>query len=208
MYLDFSKVLKSENKKFSDLKLYPRYRFDKLYYKFNVSTLKPFEYVSIRSEWKEIIKMFDILSRSIWEIATFRRRVINWNNRNIERLYRMIFNLELLVRELYERILGVSSEEEIVWKNYVINLAFGIPKQEFKVSKDDARELMPSAGLSAFRITLRQMFQPVLQLLFAIKSDLKENNVDEDKLSQLEDALLLKILPWWYRMFERSIEMS
>ena len=208
MYLDFSKVLKAENKKFSDLKLYPRYRFDKLYYKFNVSTLKPFEYVSIRSEWKEIIKMFDNLNRNIWEIATFRRRVINWNARNVERLYRMIFNLELLIRELYERILGVSCEEEIVWKNYVINLAFGIPQQEFKVSKEDVRELMPSAGLSAFRITLRQMFQPVLQLLSSIKSDLKENNVDEDKLSQLEDALLLKILPWWYRMFERSIEMS
>jgi len=207
MYLDFSKVLKVE-RKFSDLKLYPRFRFDKLYYKFSVTALKPFEYVSIRSEWKEIIKMFDDLNRSIWEIATFRRRVINWNARNVERLYRMIFNLELLIRELYERILGVSSEEEIVWKNYVINLAFGIPKQEFKVSKEDARDLMPSAGLSAFRITLRQMFQPILQLLSAIKSDLKENNVDEDKLSQLEDVLLLKILPWWYRMFERSIEVS
>jgi len=209
-YINFSKILKVENGRFNRLRYYPKYRFDKLYYKFSIDSLKPFELSHVREEWKEIISLFDKLNKSVWKLAKFRRRVREWNGRKIDRLYSMVFNLELLVRLIYERILGVSAEEEIVWRNYVINLVYGILLDEYKIkmTRDDIRELMPSAGLSAFRIMLRQTFPPVIQLLNAILSDLKNNTVDDSKLDQLEDVLLLKIIPWWYRVFERSISLS
>jgi len=212
MFLNFSEVVKRSRSlrgKERNLRLYPKLNFMKLYYRFNEHKLLPFELPHIRREWKEIIQMLDGINKLIWDIARFRRSTSNWNDRRIERMYNLIFELSTKVRELHEKFLAVISEEEIVWRNYVLNLAFGVLKKELGIalSKDDIRELMPSAGLSALKIAIRQMFTPVEQLLESIESDLADGVVDDAKFRQLEDAMLLKMLPWFYRMFERSIEV-
>lgn len=206
MYLDMSKVLKPVEKHERDLRLYPRVRFDILYHSFDQNKRK-FEPLFIRSEWKFIIKMFDEINKIVWNIASYRRNVKEWNKRRISVLHTMVFRLSLLVRDLHETLSSVINEEEIVWRNYILNMVVVLKQQKVaSIGKDEAAEISPSPRISSLRLTIRQIFTPIENLLDSIESDLLAGNVDEDKLRQMETAMLIKILPWFYKVFRKTIE--
>jgi hypothetical protein len=187
------------------LRMYPRYNFAELYYKFDENKMRGFEIPYIRKKWKEVIKMVDDIYRRVWSLARYRRGVREWTERRISYLHEMVFQLMLRVRELHEAILTAIAQEEIMWKNFIINLPMISQQKGLKLTKDDIFEAHPSARLSAVKLVIRQIFTPVERLIESIENDLLSGTVDEDKLRQLEDNLLLKVFPWLYRVFADSI---
>ncbi|RLI74339.1 hypothetical protein DRO97_06030 [Archaeoglobales archaeon] len=207
MYMNLSAVLKPSEKKERSLRLYPKYRFDIIYNKFDEHKRKQFEMPFTRREWKNVIKMLDEINKTVWRIASLRRNN-SFNKRRIEMFHSIIFRLSLQIRELHETLLALIAEEEVVWKNYLFNLNNTVLKSKLKIAitKDDVHELSPTAKIMSLKLTLRQIFIPVQQLLDSIEAELLNGEVDEGKLRQLEDAMLLRVLPWFFKVFRRCVE--
>jgi len=207
-YLNLSSILKPAQKAERSLRLYPKIRFTELYHDFAEHKHKAFELPFIRKEWKAIIGMLDDINKTVWSIAVMRRNTNEWNKRKISMLHSIIFRLSLQIRDLHESLLAVITEEEVIWKNFLFNLNTSL-KQEMKLTltKDDIAELNPTAKISSLRLTLRQIFLPIENLIDSIESDLLNETVDEAKLRQFEDVMLIKVLPWFYKIFKRSVEV-
>lgn len=209
MYMSLSKVLKPVEKHERNLRLYPKVRFDELYYMFDENKRKQFESPFIKSEWKNLIKMLDEINKIIWNLASFRRNVRDWDRRRISILHSIIFRLTLLIKDFHESLSAIISEEEITWRNYILNMMVVLKNQKVaSIGKDEAYEINPTARISSLRLTIRQIFTPLQNLLDSIESELVAGQVDEDKLRQLEDAMLIKVLPWFHKIFRKTIEVS
>jgi len=207
VYLNLAAIMKPVEKQERNLRLYPKLRFSELYHDFNETKYKPFESPFVRKEWKNVIKMLDEINKIIWNIASFRRNVREWDKRKITLLHSTIFRLSLMVRDLHETLMAVISEEEIVWRNYILNAIVVMKQHKLgSLGKDEAYEINPTARISSLRLTLRQIFAPVENLLDSIEAELLSGEVDENKLRQLEDAMLLKVLPWFHKVFRKTIE--
>jgi len=204
MYLNLSAVLKPPEKLERSLRMYPRLRFDVLYYQFDDKSAREYETLYIRKEWKRVLRMLADVNKLVWEIATLHRNTRDWNKRRLSVLHAKIFTLSLKIRELHERLLAVISEEEVVWKNYLFVMDY---VGEIRLSKDDKRELNPSIKISSLRLIIRQIFLPLQQLVDSIEQDILNGDVEsvDSKLYQLEDTMLLRVLPWFYRMFEKAV---
>jgi len=207
VYMNLAPVMKPAEKNERSLRLYPRVNFAELYHTFDEAKIKPFELPFIRREWKNVIQTLHEINKDVWEIATYRRNTREWNKRRISVLHTIIFNLSLKIRDLHETLLAIITEEEIIWRNYILNLyAVAKERKSIALGKEESYELNPTARISTVKLTLRQIFTPVQNLLDAIESELLSGNVDEAKLRQFEDAMLLRILPWFYKVFKKTIE--
>ncbi len=205
MYLDLSKVMKPSEKVDRALYLYPRLRFDHLYYSFDERVRNEYELSTVKRGWKEVIWMFHKFNEAVWDLMKFHRTTRSWSPRKIALLHAKVFNLGLMLRELHDNIITLITEEELVWKNYLFIIdAVG----DIKLTKDDKRELNPTVKISSIKALLRQMFTPLQNVIDSIEQDILDGKTIEEidyKLRQLEDSLLLRILPWFYRTFERSV---
>ena len=80
-----------------------------------------------------------------------------------------------------------------------------LSSRKIGLSKDDMYEAMPTARVGSFRLAIRQTFTPLERVIDAIELDLITGEVDEEKFRQLEDGLLLKVIPWFYKVFSEVV---
>jgi len=205
-YLDLSKVLISKDeKKERPLRFYRRYNFKLIYIKFDAENYKKFELPFTRYKWKELIKKFDKISDIIWRITKFRRSTVDWTSIKIQRMHRLIFNLSRLIKDVHEDLLSIVTEEEMVWRNLMLQMPRILSSRKIGLSKDDMYEAMPTSRVGSFRLAIRQTFTPLERVIDAIELDLIAGEVDEEKFRQLEDGLLLKVIPWFYKVFSEVV---
>jgi len=208
MYVRLAQIMRPPVEKIErDLRFYPKCRFADLYHTFDENKVTEIEFRFIRKEWKELILMFDGIYKLIRGVAVFRRGTREWTERHITTLRRYVSQLRLDLIMLVETLMRVVDEEELAWRNWLLNLTV-IKRAGVTISRDDMKELYPTARVGLFRIILRQTFDPIQKLVDVIEAELLDNTVDEDKLRRLEDDMLMKVLPWIENTFKHSIERS
>ena len=184
-----------------DLRLYKRCNFMLLYRQFDETVLGKYDSPAVRKKWKSLLLDIDYVNSRIWKIASIRRRVNEWDEYTTKYIHKIVFEVLIKMKDIYDQILWLITTETAIWHNTLINVL-----SQYKLSKDEVYEIMPYASIESFKILLRQIFRPVINMLTGLENELLNNKVDEEKLRQLEESMLVSVLPWLENVFRSVIE--
>ena len=201
-WLDLSQILGAKKAGERDLRLYPKCNFLNLYYKMDEDKVGPYESVELRKRWKDLLINWNTVNNLTWELARLRRRQSEeWNEYAKKRAHVIVFKLLNEIKYLYSEYMNLVNQTLPLWWNTVINLI-----RMANLSKEDVYEIMPQPQIANLKLLLRQIFDPILRVLSDLESKLLAGEVDEDKMRELEEMLLLNTLPYFERIYTRIVE--
>ena len=201
-WLDLSQILGAKKAGERDLRLYPKCNFLNLYYKMDEDKVGPYESVELRKRWKDLLINWNTVNNLTWELARLRRRQgEEWNEYAKKRAHVIVFKLLNEIKYLYSEYMNLVNQTLPLWWNTVINLI-----RMANLSKEDVYEIMPQPQIANLKLLLRQIFDPILRVLSDLESKLLAGEVDEDKMRELEEMLLLNTLPYFERIYTRIVE--
>jgi len=186
-----------------DIRLYKRCNFIHLYNNFNVNSVGQYDSQFIRKEWKNILLDLDYINTRIWKIVILRRRIGEWDDMSKRELYKIVFELLIKAKDLYDKLFNIANMERVVWQNVII-----FTLREYKLNKDDVYEMMPYSDFENLKLLWRQIFRPVINLLTELENELLVGNVDEEKLKELKNIMLISVLPYFENIYIKAIKLQ
>lgn len=187
------------------LESYRRCNFAGLYYRFNVHALGEYDSWIVRQEHKNIILKLAKVQDLMWKIAERRRMIQDWNDFILSELHEWVFEMLMIVRDIFERIINTVNIEKTIIQNALIDL-----RNEKKLTSDDVYNIMPHAQIESFKIFARQIFKPVINKLIEIENMTLRREVEglDDKLRELEEMMFISFLPYFEYVYENTVEIQ
>lgn len=202
--MDLAKIFKERTKEGErDIRLYKRCNFIYLYNKLNTKRLGKYDSMLVRKEFRNLLLQLDRINMNVWKIVRLRRMVTEWDDSIKRQLYNIVFNLLIDCKDIYDRLLNIISMEKPVWQNVIINIL-----ATYKLSKDDVYEIMPYTDFENLKLLIRQIMRPVINLLTDIENGLLNGEIDDNKLKELENVMLISVLPYFENVYKNVIKLQ
>lgn len=201
--MNLSEIFKQKREGERDIRLYKRCNFIHLYNNMNIKNVGKNDSMFIRNEWKNLLLDLDYINVRIWKIVRLRRRVGEWDEMIKKELYKIIFELLIKTKDVYNKIFNIINMEKAIWQNVII-----MTLKDHKLNKDDVYEIMPYSDIENTKLLFRQIFRPVINLLTELENELLVGNIDENKLKELENIMLISVLPYFENIYNNIIKLQ
>ncbi len=200
MYI--TELIKSTTKKegLRDLRLYRKCNFIRLYQEFSETYVNKYESIELRRRWKALLLEWDWVNDAVWRLSRMRRRVTEWGEFEKKEAYEIVFRLLLKMKELYCTYLNLINYEIPIWQNIIITII-----RAYSLDKDEIYEILPSTKIESLKLVFRQTFQPVIRVLEYLESKLLRGEVDETKLNEFEEMMLISVLPFFEDVYKEMV---